>query len=435
MSYIEAILKRAKSKADSAEVFHLKTEEAACAWNGNKLKIAEAKETMGVAIRVIIGGKTGFFASNKLDDPDKIVDTACELAPFGFEFAGEFPKSYKPAKVDIYNAPTAEVGVIELADCGNRAIAKINQAKPEAIFESKLEREVVQVVIANTHGARTEYRKSVFSGFLYGSVTKEGDVLSLYEFDNSSVFENQPDAWADVIIEKFRDASNIVDLPTGEYTCVVTPKAAGFFGPLNMAMNARSVLKDMSPFKGKIGEQVFDERISLVDDGHLSKMPSSQPVDDEGVTTGRTGLIDKGVLKGYIHDLHTAKKMGVAPTGNGMRYGLSSAPRVGYTTLMLSPGKRTLKQMISGIKKGIIVDQIMGAHQASPFSGDFSVSVDLGFVVEDGKIIGRFKNGMLSGSVFRMLKDQLVEIGSEAQLTGLLIPPVVYEKMSVSTGS
>ena len=98
--------------------------------------------------------------------------------------------------------------------------------------------------------------------------------------------------------------------------------------------------------------------------------------------------------------------MGTEPTGNGMRMSLTSTPRATYSTLTLKPGEKTLDEMIAGMDKGIIVDQIMGAHQASMFSGDFSVSVSLGFVVENGKIVGRFKDGMLAGNVFTMLKDQ-----------------------------
>jgi PmbA protein len=191
----------------------------------------------------------------------------------------------------------------------------------------------------------------------------------------------------------------------------------------------------MSAFKDKVGEKVFDEKVDFIDDGLHSTMPASQPVDDEGVTSQQTHLVENGVLKSYVHDLHTAKVMGVAPTGNGMRMGLSSAPRAGYSTLTLVPGTRTLDEMIAGMKKGVIIDQIMGAHQASPFSGDFSVSVDLGFVVEDCRIVGRFKDGMLSGNAFKMLKDQLIEIGSEPQYTSFLIPPVLYDRMSISTGS
>ena len=77
MTIIDSILDKAKSKADAAEVFHIKSETTACAWNADKLKLAEAKETLGVALRVLIDGKVGFFATSKVSDPDKIVDSAC----------------------------------------------------------------------------------------------------------------------------------------------------------------------------------------------------------------------------------------------------------------------------------------------------------------------------------------------------------------------
>jgi PmbA protein len=433
MTFIEQIIDKAKSKTDAAEVFHLKSETTACAWNADLLKMAEAKETMGIALRVLINGHIGFFATNKLVDPEKIVDTACELAPYGFEFKGEFPKAYKLANAFFFHAPTAEIGLNTIIEAGNSVIKEVKCAKSDAIFEAKLDREIMEVEIANSFGAHAHYRKTGFSGFVYGTVTKEGDVLSLYDFDSSIEFSNQHENWAKNIADGFRNAEKIVPLASGEYQCIVTPKASGFMGPLYMAMNARSIIKDMSPFKGKLGEKIFDSRVTLIDDGLHPTMPGNQPIDDEGVTSQRTTLVEAGVLKAFVQDLHTSKIMGVTPTGNGRRGSMSAAPRAGYSTLSLTPGKRTLNEMIKGMKKGVVIDQIMGAHQASPFSGDFSVSVDLGYVVEDGHIVGRFKDGMLSGNVFKMLNEQIAEIGSEPRFTSALVPPVMYDRMSIST--
>jgi PmbA protein len=312
-------------------------------------------------------------------------------------------------------------------------VSKAKIGRSEARYDAALERSTIEATIANSAGAQTGFRKTVFSGFLGGSITREGDVLMLWEFDDSVRMNDQPDKWAKDTVKKLTDAMTVVELPSGEYPCILTPKAMEIMGPVRSAMNARMVLKDMSPFKDKVGEKVFDDRVYLFDDGLNPEMPGSQPVDDEGVTSQRTNLIEAGILKGFIQDLHTAKKMGVRPTGNGMRMGLSMAPRAGYTTLTLKPGEKTLEQMIAGIEKGVLIDQIMGAHQASPFSGDFSVSISLGFVIEGGKIVGRFKDGMLAGNVFRMFRDQIAEIGSELRYTTMLVPPVLFDGMTVAT--
>jgi PmbA protein len=312
-------------------------------------------------------------------------------------------------------------------------LKKAKGGNSDALYDAKIERTIIRAEIANSYGARTTFDKTSFEGYIYGSITREGDVIGIYEADSSGAFENQPEEWADVTVKKLNDAIKVVNIPAGDYPCILMPKAMDIFGPLLSALNARMVLKDMSPFKDKVGEQIMDPRINIDDDGLYGRMPGTQPVDDEGITSQVTPLIKNGVLMGFIHDLHTAKKMGVQPTGNGMRAGLAGNPRAGYSTLVLRPGDKSLDELIAGIKKGVLIDQIMGAHQASPFSGDFSVSINLGYVIEDGKIIGRFKDGMLAGNAFRMLKDQLVEIGSELKYTGPLAPPILLDRMTVAT--
>ncbi len=434
MKIIDEILNKAKSKADSVEVFYTATETTSCDWSSDKLKMATANESSGLALRVMVNGKCGFYATSKIDDPDQIVNAAIELAPLGSEFAGELPSKYEPADVSVYDEETSGVTVDRIVGIGNGMIEKAKSGNSEAMYDSTISRSIINAVIANSNGTSESFRKTSFSGYLSGQIAREGDVLMNWEFDNSPKIGNQPDKWATDLVETLNKAKNIVQLPAGEYKCILTPKAMGMFNPLKLALNARMVLKDMSPFKNKVGEKVFDKRITFFDDGLNPDMVASQPIDDEGVTSQKTMLIENGVLKQFIHDLHTSKLMGVAPTGNGMRAGLSAAPRAGFTTLTLEPGEKTLAEMISGIDKGILIDQIMGAHQASPFSGDFSVSIGLGFVIENGEIIGRFKNGMLAGNCFRMFDSQVLEIGSELRNVEALVPPVLFDRMPIATG-
>lgn len=434
MNLIDTILDKAKQKSDAAEVFLTTTETIACEWSSDKLKMATAKESSGVALRVLLNGKIGFFATSKIDDPDLIVNSALELAPLGSDFAGDLPDSFTPSDIDTFDEDTSKVKVDKIVDMGNKMIAIAREGNAEALYDSKINRSIINATIANSHGARTDFRKSMFMGHIMGQIAREGDVLISWESSVDPKLSNQPEAWASETVRKLNLARKIVSIPAGEYKCILTPKAMEMFNPLKLAMNARFVLQDLSPFKDKVGEKVFDDNVTIFDDGLNPETVGTQPVDDEGVTPQKTMLVENGVLKGFIHDLHTSKKMGVEPTGNGMRGGLSSAPRAGYTTLTFKPGEKTLDEMISEIDKGILVDQIMGAHQASPFSGDFSISVGLGFLIENGEIVGRFKDSMLAGNCFRMFDEQLLEIGSEPQNMTFYTPPILFDRMTVATG-
>ncbi len=89
--------------------------------------------------------------------------------------------------------------------------------------------------------------------------------------------------------------------------------------------------------------------------------------------------------------------------------------------------------MISKIKKGIVVDQVIGAGQDSPYSGDFSFNCHLGYVIENGSIVGRIKNALIAGNVFDILKNQLGEISSQRKWIGsAFLPSILFDGVTVT---
>jgi PmbA protein len=183
----------------------------------------------------------------------------------------------------------------------------------------------------------------------------------------------------------------------------------------------------------KIGKQVFDKNFSLRDDPTVAYRPASRPSDDEGVPSRRTPLINKGVVKGFLYDLQTAALAGKKSTGNGNR-NRGGLPAPAPSALVITPGKTTFDEMVQDIKEGLIVEQLMGAEQGNILGGDFSGNVLLGFKIENGKIVGRVKDTMVSGNVYQILKD-IAAIGSETRWVGgfLQTPPFYCKGLSVSS--
>ena len=201
--------------------------------------------------------------------------------------------------------------------------------------------------------------------------------------------------------------------------------------PLRMALSGRMVVQGASPLGDKVGQIVADERFGLSDDGLLAWAPGSGACDHEGVPCRRTPLIDSGRVAGFYFDLQTAGQAGVESTANGFR-SLESLPSPSPTSLVVAPGDASLEDMVGSMGEGILVDQTMGAWSGNLISGDFSGNVHLGWKVERGKVVGRVKDTMVAGNIFRAL-SRLEAIGREAEWAGdVLTPALAFKSLSVA---
>lgn len=167
-----------------------------------------------------------------------------------------------------------------------------------------------------------------------------------------------------------------------------------------------------SPFAGKIGQQVAARGVTVVDQGNIPGQLGALNVDDEGVETGRTVLIEDGILKGYIQDTINARLMGVAPTGNGRRESYTSQPVPRMTTTFMEAGQHTKEEMIASVKgKALYAVQFAGG-QVDTASGKFVFAVDEGYLVEDGKVVGPVKGATLIGDCIQAM-SAITMIGND----------------------
>ena len=161
-------------------------------------------------------------------------------------------------------------------------------------------------------------------------------------------------------------------------------------------------------------------------------MPASSPSDDEGVPSRRLPLVENGKVGTFLYDLQTAGLAGVQSTGSGER-GLGSLPGPSSGVLLVGEGGMTLDQMIADTRDGLIVEALLGAGQGNVLGGDFNANVLLGYKVENGNVVGRVKNTMISGNAYKALNN-LLAIGSEGRWVrgGLFAPAIALEGVAVS---
>jgi PmbA protein len=180
-----------------------------------------------------------------------------------------------------------------------------------------------------------------------------------------------------------------------------------------------------------LGKTLFDKNLTINDNPLIPFNTGSSPCDGEGVPCQVTPLISQGSVSNFYYDLQTAARAKTKSTGNGLRMGGLPAP--GYHCIVISPGKVSFAAMVKGIKEGIIVEQLLGAGQGNMLGGDFSGNVLLGYKIENGEIVGRVKDTMVSGNVYQLLK-KITAIGSDTKWSGgsLSAPSICCENVSVA---
>jgi predicted Zn-dependent protease len=132
-------------------------------------------------------------------------------------------------------------------------------------------------------------------------------------------------------------------------------------------LRGSAVVRGVSPLKDKIGQQVFNERVTIIDDSTDPGGKMAAPFDDEGTPGQETYLVRNGVLENYICDLKTASELGCMPTGNGFRskgiYRIKTyevKPIGDFSNVRIDPGTMTLDEMIGSIDEGVLVKSIGG---------------------------------------------------------------------------
>ncbi len=161
--------------------------------------------------------------------------------------------------------------------------------------------------------------------------------------------------------------------------------------------------KGVSIFSDRIGKQVANKFVNIVDEGTLPASRGAINVDDEGNAVGKTMLVENGILTTYLHDSISAKHYKVKPTGNGRResYRYAPVPRMRATYMLPGPHKK--EEIIASVKKGIYCTNFTNG-QVQIGAGDFTFYVKNGFLIEDGKLTTPIKDVNIIGNGPKILE-------------------------------
>ena len=399
------ILSELRSRVDQVEVIEIQGESTEIGFEANRLKSSQVQETRGIAVRVVQDGRLGFAASSDVSALEQLITNVLESASYGDEVPIVFPGPQAAPEVVTYDQTIAELPIPRLVEIGQEIVDLILEIEPAARVNVKLSRGIQQATIRNQAGADVTFRRSPFSMSFEISRVQGDDVLLMFARTGTTIWEDAYLAFAHRLREKLALAKQSVAIESGRMPVLFSPTGALVLGlPLMHGLNGKNVYSGISPIGGKVGQKLFDSKLTIVDDATLDGRFGSATHDDEGVAHRRCVLVDRGELAGYLYDLKTAAQSGVESTGNGSRR-LFNPPSPSSTNLIFGAGETPVADIIRGIDHGLLVENVLGMGQGNTISGAFSNPLSLAFKIEKGEIVGRVKDVSIAGNVYDLLPD------------------------------
>jgi TldD protein len=221
-------------------------------------------------------------------------------------------------------------------------------------------------------------------------------------------------------VEAARQALVLLDArpaPAGQLTVVLAPGDSGILlhEAVGHGLEADFNRKKTSNYSGQVGNEVASPLCTVVDDATFLQSRGTINVDDEGNEPERSVLIENGILRGYMHDQHSAEHFKLRPTGNGRRESFASVPMPRMTNTVLLAGPHDPEEIMRSVKHGIFA-KAFGGGQVDIANGDFVFSLTESYLIEDGKLTSPLKGANLIGNGPETLR-RVVMLGNDVALS------------------
>ena len=395
-------------------------------------RLTKAREKH-LGLRVFVGKRSASTSTSNFsaDSLDQLVAETCTLAkavvedqvsglPAADQMAGEKPDLdlYDPTRLNTEQQ-------IELA----KRVEAAAMSTDERVTNSEggdFDSSSGRVVLGNSHGFLGEYQSSSFSMSVSPVATdpETGAMQrdSWYDVQRKFIKLDSPEAVGLEAARRTVRKLGAKKVATQRVPVVFDAEAAGsLMGNLCSAVSGYSLYKGASFLAGQLDKSLAPEYVTVYDDGRVVGGLGSRPFDGEGLPTRRTTVVERGVLKSYLLDTYSGRKLGMASTGNASR-SVGENPSVGPTNFYLAPGAKTAQDIIKTVKQGLYVTDLIG-FGINMVTGDYSRGA-AGFWIEGGELAYPVEEITIAGN----LKDifaGIEMIGNDLVFRGRIASPTV----------
>jgi PmbA protein len=387
-----------------------------------------------IGVRVFFGQRAANTYSSDLSRAgiDRMVKSALELAkltsedPFGgipeASQLGQLSGDLDLFHEDVYSLPGPDR--IDYARRAEKAALDLDPRIKNSEGGS-FDAATGHKVLANSHGFVGEYRRSYCSiAAIPIAQSEDGGMQRDYWFSVARSLGrlDSPEQVGKIAAERTLRRLGARKVKTAEVPIVFDPMvAASILEHIFEGVNGDSVYRGASFLAGKLGEKIAGDNVTVIDDGTIVGGFGTSPFDGEGIPTRRTLVIENGVLKSYLLNTYTAKKLGLQTTGNASR-GLAGTPGIGPGNYFLQPGTKSPKEIIGGIKEGLYVTEFLG-HGANLVTGDYSRGAS-GLWISGGELTFPVEEITVAGNLKQMFFN-MSEIGNDLEFRGAVASPTI----------
>ena len=377
----EIVKKAVENNCDAYEIYIDESKTIELDSLKEELNFAKEEIDLGVGIRVLKDKKQGFAFTSNLDNLTQTAQKAIEntkLTKVDENYA--FAEVEKVSEIkDVYDNKFNDLSLDEAVEFLKTTIETASDSGCE-VTGSGFSASEGRSLIVNSNGVSIEDEGTGFGLGLSVTIQKDGEITTAYNSQSSRFFDIDGENLANEVCDLAKSSLNTKPIETNDYDVVLDYYAAvGLLQTYISAFNGENVLRGRSILKDKLGSEIANPTLSIIDNPLLDKGMYTSKCDGEGSVSRETSLIKDGVLNSFIYDIYNANKVGEKTTSNGLRGSYFTTPMIAPTNLEFEFGEM---RDLSEIKNGVLTTSVLGAHTANPISGDFSVEASNAFKIE-----------------------------------------------------
>ncbi|HVO10597.1 MAG TPA: TldD/PmbA family protein [Vicinamibacteria bacterium] len=436
------LLKAARAcGADAADLLVGEGSEFSVTVRKGEVETLTEAGSKALGIRVFVGRRTASSHTSDFSWPtlQHLVEETVGMArATGEDPAAGLPDEIVPpeeVELGMFDASALELPTQERIDRARRAEAVALQT-PGIVNSQGASwgQGEGRVVLANTMGFLGCYRSTSVSLSVVPQAERDGQMERDYWYTSGRGLADlePPEQVGRTAAQRTLRRLGARQVPTAEVPVVFDPEtAAELLGTLFSAISGYAVFRAATFLGDQLGQAVASPLLTVVDDGRRLRGLGSRPFDGEGLPTRRNVPVEGGVLRHWLCDSYSARKIGARPTGSARR-GVGGGPSVGAGNLCFEPGASKPEAIVGEVERGLYVTDLIG-FGVNVVTGDYSQGA-VGHWIEKGRLVHPVHEVTIAGNLRQMLKD-VDAVGDDLVFRGSSASPTLRVRRMTVSGS